>query len=49
VLRVSSRTAWHFNPDEVRFLRTIALRAASLLAGDDPQTRLRHTLLTSSP
>src|SRR5467141_2066570 len=46
VLRVSSRTAWHFNPDEVRFLRTIALRAASLLAGDDPQTRLRHTLLT---
>ena len=46
VLRVSSRTAWHFNPDEVRFLRAIALRAASLLAGDDPQARLRHTLLT---
>jgi len=46
VLRVSSRTAWHFNPDEVRFLRAIALRAASLLTGDDPQTRLHQTLLT---
>jgi PAS domain S-box-containing protein len=46
VLRVSSHTAWQFSGDETRFLRAIAQRAASLLAGDDPQTRLRHTLRT---
>jgi len=46
VLRVSSRTAWKFSDDEKRFLRAIATRAATLLAGDDPQARLRHTLRT---
>ena len=46
VLRVSSRTAWKFSEDERRFLRAIATRAAALLAGDDPQARLRHTLRT---
>jgi PAS domain S-box-containing protein len=46
VLRISSRTAWQFTPEEVRFLQAIAFRAATLLAGDDPQTRLRHTLRT---
>jgi PAS domain S-box-containing protein len=46
VLRVSSRTVWQFNPDEIRFLQAIALRAATLLAGDDPQVRLRHALRT---
>ena len=46
VLRLSSRTAWKFSEDEKRFLRAIAKRAAALLAGDDPQARLRHTLRT---
>jgi PAS domain S-box-containing protein len=46
VLRVSSRTAWKYSDDEKRFLRAIATRAATLLAGDDPQARLRHTLRT---
>src|SRR6266446_3532224 len=46
VLRVASRTAWQFGADELAFLRAIAARAATLLAGDDPQSRLRHTLRT---
>src|SRR3989475_12834693 len=46
VLRVSSRTAWKFSDDEKRFLRAIATRAATLLAGDDPQARLGPTLRT---
>src|SRR5437763_6611789 len=46
VLRLSSRTVWKFSEDEKRFLRAIATRAAALLAGDDPQARLRHTLRT---
>jgi PAS domain S-box-containing protein len=46
VLRIASRTAWQFGADELSFIRAIAARAATLLAGDDPQTRLRHTLHT---
>ncbi len=46
VLRVSSRTVWPFSPDEIRFLEAIASRAEALLAGDDPQTRLRQALRT---
>jgi len=46
VFRVSSRTAWQFSPDEVRFLEAIARRAAALIAADDPQTLLRHALHT---
>jgi PAS domain S-box-containing protein len=45
-LRVSSRTAWKFAEDEKRLLRAIAARAATLLAGEDPQARLRQTLRT---
>src|SRR5438067_6691301 len=45
-LRLSSRTVWKFSEDEKRFLRAIATRAGALLAGDDPQARLRHTLRT---
>ncbi|HYS11409.1 MAG TPA: ATP-binding protein [Myxococcales bacterium] len=46
ILRVSSRTVWQFSPDELGFLEAIASRAAGLLAKDEPQTRLRHALLT---
>jgi PAS domain S-box-containing protein len=46
VLRVSSRTAWQFTPDEIHFLEAIASRAEALLAGDDPQTRLRQARRT---
>jgi PAS domain S-box-containing protein len=46
VMRFSSREALHFGPDEKRFLRAMATRAAALLAGMEAETRLRQTLRT---
>jgi PAS domain S-box-containing protein len=46
VMRFSSREALHFGPDEKRFLRAVATRAAALLAGVEAETRLRQTLRT---
>ncbi len=46
ILRVSSRSVWQFGADERAFLRGIGHRAASLVAGENPRSRLRHALRT---
>jgi len=46
VMRFASRRAAHFGADEKRFLGAVATRAATLLAGTEAETRLRHTLRT---
>ncbi len=46
VLRVSSRASIRFSADEKKFLRAIATRGATLLAGMEVETRLRQTLRT---
>ncbi|HET7785540.1 MAG TPA: ATP-binding protein [Myxococcales bacterium] len=46
VMRFASREALHFGPDERRFLRAMATRAAALLVGMETETRLRQTLRT---
>src|SRR5438067_463567 len=46
-LRISSRAAWRFAPEEKRFFRAIAARAATLLGADgDHEARLRQSLQT---
>ncbi len=46
ILRAASRSAWQFTEDERAFLRAVGRRAASILAGEGPQSRLRHALRT---